>query len=273
LKKAILDTGLSVSELVYTAWSSASTFRGSDFRGGANGARIRLAPQSGWEANQPEQLQKVLSALEGVQGSFGKNVSMADLIVLGGAAAIEKASGNSIEVPFTPGRVDATAEQTEVESFELLEPIADGFRNYAKKEYTFSPEELLLDKSQLLGLTASEMSVLVGGMRTLGANYGDTKHGVWTDNPGKLSNDFFVNLTDMSVQWKPTSDKNETYEGRDRASGQVKWTGTRVDLVFGSNSQLRAIAEVYACDDADEKFKKDFVNAWNKVMNADRFDG
>ena len=272
LKKAILDTGLSVSELVYTAWSSASTFRGSDFRGGANGARIRLAPQNAWEANQPEQLQRVLAALEGVQASFGKNVSMADLIVLGGAAAIEKASGNSVEVPFIPGRVDASVEQTDVESFEVLEPIADGFRNYAKKAYTFSPEELMLDKSQLLGLTAPEMTVLVGGMRSLGANYGDTKHGVWTDNPGVLSNDFFVNLTDMNIEWKPMSEKNDIYEGRDRATGQVRWTGTRVDLVFGSNSQLRAIAEVYASDDAEEKFKKDFVKAWNKVMNADRFD-
>jgi len=214
----------------------------------------------------------VLNALEGVQASFGKTVSMADLIVLGGAAAIEEASGNSIEVPFMSGRVDAGAEQTDVELFEVLEPIADGFRNYAKKEYTFSPEELMLDKSQLLGLTAPEMTVLVGGMRSLGANYGDTTHGVWTDKPEVLSNDFFVNLTDMSVEWKPSSEKNDIYEGRDRATGQVKWTGTRVDLVFGSNSQLRAIAEVYACDDAEEKFKKDFVKAWNKVMNADRFD-
>lgn len=272
LKKAILDTGLSISELVYTAWSSASTFRGSDFRGGANGARIRLAPQNNWEVNQPDQLEKVLKALEGVQASFSKNVSLADLIVLGGAAAIEKSVDHSISVPFKPGRVDATSDQTDVESFELLEPIADGFRNYVKKEYTFSPEELLLDKAQLLGLTASEMTVLVGGMRTLGANYGDTKHGVWTSAPGTLSTDFFTNLTDMSVEWKPASEKNETYQGFDRASGELKWTGTRVDLVFGSNSQLRAIAEVYACDDAQEKFKKDFVAAWNKVMNADRFD-
>ena len=272
LKKAILETGLSVSELVYTAWSSASTYRGSDFRGGANGARIRLAPQNKWQANQPTQLQKVFSALQGVQDSFGKQVSIADLIVLGGGAAIEKASDNSIKVPFTPGRVDTTAEQTDEESFELLEPVADGFRNYTSKQYTFSPEELLLDKSQLLGLTAPEMTVLVGGMRSLGANYGDTKHGVWTDKAGTLSNDFFINLTDMSIEWKPTSDSNETYEGRDRASGELKFTGTRVDLVFGSNSQLRAIAEVYACDDAGEKFKKDFVSAWNKVMNADRYD-
>ena len=272
LKKAILDTGLTISELVYTAWSSASTFRGSDFRGGANGARIRLAPQNNWEVNQPDQLQKVLKALEGVQASFTKNVSLADLIVLGGAAAIEKSVNHSITVPFKPGRVDATSEQTDVESFELLEPIADGFRNYVKKEYTFSPEELLLDKAQLLGLTASEMTVLVGGMRTLGANYGDTTYGVWTSSPGTLSTDFFTNLTDMSLEWKPATEKNETYQGFDRATGELKSTGTRVDLVFGSNSQLRAIAEVYACDDAQEKFKKDFVAAWNKVMNADRFD-
>lgn len=272
LKKAILDTGLSISELVYTAWSSASTFRGSDFRGGANGARIRLAPQNNWEVNQPDQLHKVLNALEGVQSRFEKNVSLADLIVLGGAAAIEKSADYSITVPFKPGRVDATSEQTDVESFELLEPIADGFRNYAKKEYTFSPEELLIDKSQLLGLTASEMTVLIGGMRTLGANYGGTKHGVWTSTPGTLSTDFFTNLTDMSVEWKPESEKNESYQGFDRSSGELKWTGTRVDLVFGSNAQLRAIAEVYASDDADEKFKKDFISAWNKVMNADRFD-
>ncbi len=272
LKKAILDTGLTISELVYTAWSSASTFRGSDFRGGANGARIRLAPQNNWEVNQPDQLQKVLKALEGVQASFTKNVSLADLIVLGGAAAIEKSVNHSITVPFKPGRVDATSEQTDVESFELLEPIADGFRNYVKKEYTFSPEELLLDKAQLLGLTASEMTVLVGGMRTLGANYGDTTYGVWTSSPGTLSTDFFTNLTDMSLEWKPATEKNETYQGFDRATGELKWTGTRVDLVFGSNSQLRAIAEVYACDDAQEKFKKDFIAAWNKVMNADRFD-
>ncbi len=270
LKAQILDTGLSVSELVYAAWSSASTYRGSDYRGGANGARIRLAPQATWAVNQPEQLQKVLAALESVQAAFVKPVSVADLIVLAGAAAIEQASDHAIEVPFTPGRVDATAEQTDEESFSVLEPIADGFRNYASKSYTFSPEELLLDKSHLLGLTASEMTVLVGGLRTLDANYEGSKHGVWTDNPGVLSNDFFTNLVDMSTEWKPAADGS--YEGRDRASGELKWTGTRVDLVFGSNSQLRAIAEVYACDDAADKFKADFVAAWNKVMNADRFD-
>lgn len=272
LKKAILATGLSVSELVYTAWSSASTFRGSDFRGGANGARIRLAPQNAWAVNQPEQLQKVLGALETVQGDFAKQVSIADLIVLGGAAAIEQSTGNTVSVPFTPGRVDASQEQTDVESFALLEPIADGFRNFASKKYSISAEELLLDKSQLLGLTATEMTVLVGGMRTLGANVDNSQHGVWTDNPGTLSTDFFAHLVDMSVEWKPTTDANEVYEARDRNTGEIKRTGTRVDLVFGSNSQLRAIAEVYASDDAADKFKRDFVAAWNKVMNADRFD-
>jgi catalase-peroxidase len=270
LKKAILSTGLTASELVSTAWNSASTFRGSDFRGGANGARIRLAPQKDWEANEPKRLQKVLAALESVQSSFSKSVSLADLIILGGAAAIEKASGNTLEVPFEQGRVDATDEQTDTESFSVLEPIADGFRNFAKKQYTFSPEELLLDKAQLLGLTASEMTVLVGGMRSLDANYDGVKEGVWTGNPGILSNDFFVNVTDMGVEWKPTS--KDLYEGIDRSTGKVKWTGSRVDLVFGSNSQLRALAEVYASDDAKEKFKTDFVKAWNKVMNADRFD-
>ena len=272
VKKAILDTGLSVAELVYTAWSSAATYRGSDFRGGANGARIRLAPQKDWEVNQPAQLDKVLKGLEGVQNTVGVPVSLADLIVLGGAAAIEKATGNTVEVPFTPGRVDASSEQTDVESFAVLEPIADGFRNYLKKEYTVAPEELLVDKAQLLGLTATEMTVLVGGMRSLGANYGNTNHGVWTSKPGTLSRDFFVTLTDMNIEWQPDAQAAGLYQGRNRVSGAIEWTGTRVDLVFGSNSQLRAIAEVYACDDAQDKFVHDFIAAWNKVMNADRFD-
>ncbi|WP_113906045.1 catalase/peroxidase HPI [Aliidiomarina celeris] len=281
LKKTILGSGLSVSELVYTAWSSAATFRGSDCRGGANGARIRLAPQNGWEVNQPEQLKKVLATYEGIQRDFNsaqsgnKRVSLADLIVLGGSAAIEKAAkdaGYSVDVPFAPGRTDATDEMTDAESFDVLEPIADGFRNYQKKDYTVSSEELLLDRAQLLTLTAPEMTVLVGGMRVLDTNFGGTKHGVFTDQPGKLTNDFFVNLTDMAVEWKPTSDAAKEFEARDRKTGAVKWTGTRVDLVFGSNSQLRAISEVYAQDDAGEKFVNDFVNAWVKVMNADRFD-
>ncbi|WP_196140718.1 catalase/peroxidase HPI [Aliikangiella sp. G2MR2-5] len=280
LKEKILSSGLTVSELVYTAWSSASSFRGSDFRGGANGARIRLAPQKDWQVNQPEQLQKVLAVLEDIQQAFnsaqsGKAVSMADLIVLGGNAAIEKASadaGVKVEVVFNPGRVDASSEQTDVESFAVLEPVADGFRNYLPKVFSVSAEELLLDKAQLLTLTAPEMTVLVGGMRVLNANYQKAKQGVLTENPGVLSNDFFVNLTDMNIEWKPTSDAAQEFEGRDRASGKVKWTASRVDLVFGSNSQLRALTEVYAQDDAKEKFVKDFVSAWNKVMNADRFD-
>ncbi len=280
LKVKTLATGLSVSELVATAWASASTFRGSDMRGGANGARIRLAPQKDWEANQPAQLAKVLQKLESVQQAFnaaqsGKKVSLADLIVLGGCAAIEKAAkdaGYSIEVPFTPGRTDASQEQTDVEAFEPLEPAADGFRNYLKTRYTVSAEELLIDKAQLLKLSAPEMTVLVGGLRALNANVGQTPHGVFTQHPGTLSNDFFVNLLDMSTTWKPTEKDSQVYEGRDRKTGAVKWTGTRVDLVFGSNSQLRALAEVYAQSDAKELFVRDFVNAWNKVMNADRFD-
>jgi catalase-peroxidase len=281
LKAKLLASGLSVSELVYTAWSSASTFRDSDKRGGANGARIRLAPQKDWEANQPEQLAKVLKVLEGIQKDFNgaqsgnKKVSLADLIVLGGAAAIEKAAkdaGHSITVPFAPGRTDATDEQTEVDSFEWLKPEADGFRNYAKTKFTVAPEEMLVDKAQLLGLSAPEMTVLVGGMRVLGANFGGSKHGVFTSKPGTLSNDFFVNLVDMSTEWAPTAADEDLFEGKDRKSGQVKWTGTRVDLIFGSNSQLRALAEAYAQSDAKEKFVKDFVKAWNKVMNADRFD-
>lgn len=280
LKGKILASGLSVNELVYTAWSSASTFRGSDMRGGANGARIRLEPQRNWAVNEPAQLTKALGVFEGIQSAFNaangaKKVSLADLIVLGGCAAVEKAAkdaGFDIEVPFTPGRMDASQEQTDVEAFEYLEPVADGFRNYLKQKYTISAEEMLVDKAQLLGLTAPEMTVLVGGMRAIGANYGGTKHGVLTATPGKLTNDFFVNLLDMSVAWKPTNDDALEFEGRDRKSGAVKWTATRVDLVFGSNSQLRALAEVYAQNDSKEKFVKDFVAAWNKVMNADRFD-
>lgn len=275
LKKRILDSGVGVSDLVYAAWSSASTYRGSDMRGGANGARIRLAPQNGWEVNQPEKLQNVLGVLEGIQQGYSSPVSMADLIVLAGSAAIEKAAkdaGYEVGVPFAPGRGDATAEQTDADSFAVLEPIADGFRNYAKGKYTVSAEELLVDKAQLLGLTAPEMTVLVGGMRALNANFGGAAHGVFTDKPGTLTNDFFVNLCDMGVEWQPTSADADTFEGKDRASGQTKWTATRVDLVFGSNSQLRAISEVYAQDDNKEKFVQDFVNAWVKVMNADRFD-
>ncbi|MGQ4877713.1 catalase/peroxidase HPI [Billgrantia sp. LNSP4103-1] len=281
LKEKILSSGLSVAELVYTAWSSAATFRGSDMRGGANGARIRLAPQKAWEVNQPEQLAKVLQTLESIQDDFnalqsgGKRVSLADLIVLGGAAAIEKAArdaGHAIEVPFAPGRTDATEAQTDADSFEWLRPEADGFRNYRRARFTVSDEEMLVDKAQLLGLSAPEMTVLVGGLRVLEANYGNSRHGVFTDRPGTLTNDFFVNLVDMGTVWKPTTVDADVFEGRDRKSGELKWTGTRVDLVFGSNSQLRAIAEVYAQDDAREKFAKDFVAAWNKVMNADRFD-
>ncbi|WP_170447119.1 catalase/peroxidase HPI [Ruegeria arenilitoris] len=281
LKARLLDCGLSVSELVATAWASASTFRGSDKRGGANGARVRLAPQKDWDVNEPEKLSKALDALAAVQAEFNaaqsgnKKVSLADVIVLGGVAAIEKAAkaaGHDIDVPFVPGRTDATQDQTDAESFAPLEPIADGFRNYQRKEYSVSPEELLVDKAQLLTLSAPEMTVLVGGMRVLGANFGGTVHGVLTDRVGVLSNDFFVNLLDMRTEWKPAADAKGVYEGRDRASGEVKWTGTRVDLVFGSNSQLRALAEVYGQKDADAKFVGDFVSAWTKVMNADRFD-
>ena len=281
LKKQILDSGLSISELVYTAWSSASTFRVSDKRGGANGARIRLAPQKDWEVNQPEQLAKVLGVLENIQGEFnaaqknGKRVSLADLIVLAGNAAIEEAArraGFTVEVPFSPGRTDATQDQTDVESFGYLEPVADGFRNYLNPACEFPAEHALIDKAQLLTLTAPEMTVLVGGMRVLGANYGGAAHGVFTDRPGTLSNDFFVNLLDMGVEWKPTTDDAQLFEGHDRKTGKPKWTATRVDLVFGSNSQLRAQAEFYAQDDNREKFVHDFVAAWNKVMNLDRFD-
>ena len=281
LKAKILATGLSVSELVATAWASAATFRGSDKRGGANGARIRLAPQRDWEANQPAQLAKVLQALEGVQKGFnaaqanGKKVSLADLIVLGGCAAVEQAAknaGHAVEVPFAPGRTDATQEHTDVDAFAVLEPIADGFRNYQKAKYSMPAEELLIDKAQLLTLTAPEMTVLVGGLRVLNANVGQSQHGVFTKRAGTLANDFFVNLLDMRTEWKATSEDRDLFEGRDRATGELKWSATRVDLVFGSNSQLRAIAEVYGQDDAKEKFVQDFVAAWNKVMNADRFD-
>ncbi len=281
LKAKILASGLAVSELVSTAWASASTFRKSDMRGGANGARIRLAPLKDWEVNQPARLAKVLKALEGIQHAFsasavgGKRVSLADLIVLGGGAAIEQAAklaGHTVEVPFTPGRMDASPEQTDVESFAALEPVADGFRNYQKTRYTLPAEHLLVDKAQLLGLTAPELTVLIGGLRVLNANHGKSQHGVFTNRPETLTNDFFVNLLDMANEVKPTSPSEEQFELRDRATGDVKWTGTRVDLIFGSNSQLRAFAEVYAQGDASAKFVKDFIAAWNKVMNADRFD-
>jgi catalase-peroxidase len=281
LKAKILASGLSVSELVSTAWASASTFRGSDKRGGANGARIRLAPQKDWEVNEPVQLAKVLQKLEAIQKEFnasqsgGKKVSLADLIVLGGCAAVEKAAkaaGYDVKVPFTPGRMDASQEQTDVDSFEPLEPVADGFRNYFRASQGLSAEERVVDRAQLLRLTAPEMTVLVGGLRVLGANVGKSTHGVFTKRPETLTNDFFVNLLDMSTQWKPCNGSEGVYEGRDRKTNEVKWTGTRVDLVFGSNSQLRALAEVYACADSKEKFVKDFVAAWTKVMNHDRFD-
>ncbi|MGA8143335.1 MAG: catalase/peroxidase HPI [Candidatus Acidiferrales bacterium] len=281
LKAKILASGLSVSELVSTAWASASTFRGSDKRGGANGARVRLAPQKDWAVNQPAQLAKVLQKLEGIQKEFnasqtgGKKVSLADLIVLGGSAAIEKAAkaaGHNVEFPFTPGRMDASQEQTDVDSFAPLEPKADGFRNYVNGKPRLSAEELLVDRAQLLRLTAPEMTVLVGGLRVLGANAGKSAHGVFTKRPETLSNDFFVNLLDMGTQWQPAAGSEGVYEGRDRKTNDVKWTATRVDLIFGSNSQLRALAEVYACADSKEKFVRDFVAAWTKVMNHDRFD-
>jgi catalase-peroxidase len=281
LKANILASGLTVPELVSTAWASASTFRGSDMRGGANGARIRLEPQKNWEANNPSQLSKVLGTLESIQEEFnstsgdGKKVSLADLIVLGGCAAIEKAAkdaGFDITVPFTPGRMDATQEDTEVDSFEFLRPVADGFRNYISAKCPVKAEELLVDKAQLMTLTAPEMTVLVGGMRVLGANWDGSKHGVFTASPGKLTNDFFVNLLDMRTIWRATSDAQNVFVGSDRASGEPKWTATRADLIFGSNTELRAIAEVYGCEDGKAKFVKDFIAAWNKVMNLDRFD-
>ncbi|HML02018.1 MAG TPA: catalase/peroxidase HPI [Candidatus Bathyarchaeia archaeon] len=281
LKAKILVSSLSISELVSTAWASASTFRGSDRRGGANGARIRLAPQKDWEVNQPPKLKRVLRTLEDVQKEFnsaqsgGKKVSIADLIVLGGCAGVEQAAkraGHDVTVPFTPGRTDASQEQTDVESFAVLEPIADGFRNYQKTKYAVSAEELLVDRAQLLTLTAPEMTVLIGGMRVLNANFGQSQHGIFTKRLETLANDFFVNLLDMSTTWKATSEDKDVFDGRDRATGELKWTGTRVDLIFGSNSQLRAIAEVYGCEDSQEKFLHDFIAAWNKVMNLDRFD-
>ncbi|MDK1377394.1 MULTISPECIES: catalase/peroxidase HPI [unclassified Sinorhizobium] len=281
LKAKILASGLSVPDLVSTAWASAATFRGTDKRGGANGARIRLSPQKDWEVNQPAQLARVLETLEGIQKAFnqaqsgGKKISLADLIVLGGAAAIEeaaKAAGHDVDVPFAPGRTDASQEQTDAEAFAVLEPIADGFRNYQKAQYAVSAEELLVDRAHLLTLTAPEMTVLVGGLRALNANAGQSQHGVFTKRPGALTNDFFVNLLDMGTVWKASTEAQDVYEGRDRKSGEVKWTGTRVDLVFGSNSVLRAVAEVYAQQDSQKKFVRDFVAAWNKVMNADRFD-
>ena len=274
LKSAIMGTGLTVSELVSAAWASASTFRGSDKRGGANGARVRLAPQKDWAANQPIQLAKVIAALESVQASFGKNVSLADLIVLGGAVAVEaaaKAGGHAVTVPFTPGRGDATQAQTDTESFEVLELKADGFRNYLQQEVTVSAEELLLDRAQLLTLTAPEMTVLVGGLRVLGANTNESKQGVFTDRPGTLSNDFFVNLLDMGTTWVDVSDNETAFEGRDRSTGATKWTASRVDLVFGSNSQLRALAEAFATSDAEASFVRRFVITWAKVMNSDHF--
>jgi len=281
LKEKILASGLSIPELVSTAWASASTFRGSDKRGGANGARIRLAPQKDWEVNQPDQLKRVLQTLEGIRRDFndaqagGKKVSLADLIVLGGSAGVEQAAKNAgieVTVPFAPGRTDASQEQTDAASFSVLEPAADGFRNYLKAKYAVSAEELLVDRAQLLTLTAPEMTVLVGGMRVLNANFGQSQHGVFTRRPEALTNDFFVNLLDMGTEWKPTAEDEDVFEGRDRETGELKWTGTRVDLIFGSNSQLRAVAEVYGCEDAQEKFVHDFAAAWNKVMNLDRFD-
>lgn len=280
LKVKVLSSGLTIAQLVSTAWASASTFRGSDKRGGANGARIRLAPQKDWAVNNPTQLNLVLKSLEKIQKEFNassgsKQISLADMIVLAGCAGIEKAASNAghdITVPFTPGRADAAQEQTDVESFEVLEPIADGFRNYSKGKYTVPTEELLIDKSQLLTLTAPEMTVLIGGMRVLNTNFDGSKHGVFTDKPGSLTNDFFINLLDMNTVWKSTSNDNELFEGRDRKTSSVKWTATRVDLIFGSNSELRALAEVYGSSDVQEKFIKDFVAAWNKVMNLDRFD-
>ena len=281
MKSTILASGLPVSQLVSTAWASASTFRGSDKRGGANGARVRLAPQKDWEVNQPAQLAKALKTLEGIQSAFnsaqsaGKKISLADLIVLAGCVGVEQAAknaGHAVTVPFAPGRTDASQEQTDVESFAVLEPIADGFRNYLKGKYTIPAEALLVDKAQLLTLTAPEMTVLVGGMRVMNTNSGQIRHGVFTKHPEALTNDFFVNLLDMSTQWKPVSKNADVFEGRDCKSGELKWTGTRVDLIFGSNSQLRALAEVYGSSDAQKKFINDFIAVWNKVMNLDRFD-
>jgi catalase-peroxidase len=281
LKAKIAGSGLSTAQLVSTAWASASTYRGSDKRGGANGARLRLAPQKDWEVNQPAQLAPVIKTLEEIQSAFnaaqtgGKMVSLADLIVLGGNVAIEQAAlkaGHTVDVPFAAGRGDAAQEQTDVDSFAVLEPASDGFRNYLKTQYTLSAEELLVDHAQLLTLTGPEMTALIGGMRVLNANHGGTQHGVFTKRPETLTTDYFVNLLDMSTEWTPSSEAEELFEGRDRATGDLRWTATRVDLVFGSNSQLRALAEVYACDGAEDGFVQDFIAAWGKVMNADRFD-
>jgi catalase-peroxidase len=281
LKAKILASGLSISQLVTTAWASAATFRGGDKRGGANGARIRLEPQKNWEVNQPAELAKVLQKLEAIQKDFnsaqsgGKKVSLADVIVLGGCAAVEEAAkkaGHNVKVPFSPGRTDASQQQTDVESFAVLEPTADGFRNYLRRGHHRSAEELLVDRAQLLTLTAPELTVLIGGMRALNANFRQSQHGVFTKRPGTLTNDFFVNLLDMNTKWQASSTSEGVYEGSDRATGELKWTGTRFDLVFGSNTQLRAIAEVYACADSKEAFVKDFVAAWDKVMNLDRYD-
>ena len=282
LRAKILKSGLSISQLVTTAWASAATFRGSDKRGGANGARICLAPQKDWDVNQPASLAKVLKTLEAIQKGFNssqpggkKKVSLADLIVLGGCAAVDEAAkkaGHKVKVPFSPGRTDASQKQTDVESFAVLEPKADGFRNYVRKGCEWPAEEMLVDRAQLLKLTAPEMTVLVGGMRVLNTNYGQSKHGVFTKRPETLTNDFFVNLLDMNTKWQPSSTSEGVYEGRDHATGELRWTGTRVDLIFGSNSQLRAIAEVYACNDSKETLVKDFVAAWSKVMNLDRYD-
>ena len=278
LKAKVLASGLSVSQLVSAAWASASSFRGTDKRGGANGARVRLAPQKDWEVNDPAALGAVIQALEGIQSEFnssGKKVSLADLIVLAGCAGVEKAAqdaGHNVQVPFTPGRTDATQEWTDTESFAVLEPRADGFRNYVQAGQAGKPEDLLVERAYMLTLTAPEMTALVGGLRVLGANTGGSSSGVLTDRPGALTNDFFVNLLDMGTEWGATSSAQDVFEGRDRQTGAVKWTGTRVDLVFGSNSELRALAEVYGCDDGQEKFVSDFVSAWNKVMNLDRYD-
>jgi catalase-peroxidase len=281
LKSRVLDSGLSVSELVSTAWASASTFRGSDKRGGANGARIRLAPQKDWEINEPQKLDKVLNTLESIRSAFngsqsdGKRISMADMIVLAGCAGIEMAAskaGYKGAVPFTPGRMDSSQDQTDVASFEVLEPKADGFRNYRKAKYAVSDEEMLVDRAHLLTLTAPEMTVLIGGMRVLDTNFGGTNHGVFTKRPQTLTNDFFLNLLDMNIVWNPSEEDVDLFEGRDRSTGEPIWTGTRVDLIFGSNSHLRALAEVYACQDSAEKFLQDFITAWHKVMDLDRFD-
>ncbi|RPI76441.1 MAG: catalase-peroxidase, partial [Desulfobacteraceae bacterium] len=281
LKAKILASGLSLSQLVSTAWASAFTFRGSDKRGGANGARIRLAPQKDWEVNQPADLAKTLNTLEEIRSAFNraasgnKKISLADLIILAGCAGVEQAAknaGHDVTIPFAPGRMDASQEQTDVASFAVLEPVADGFRNYLKTQYAVSAEERLVDRAQLLTLTAPEMTVLIGGMRVLNTNFGQTRHGVFTRKPETLTNDFFVNLLDMATEWKPISDAKDVFEGRDRKTGAVKWTATRVDLIFGSNSQLRALAEVYASADAQQKFVRDFTAAWTKVMNLDRFD-